>query len=444
MTPLAWLLARRPFAAWALSASLLGGLVSAAACSFIVGDSVPHFTCSTDPNVGDVCPRGERCSAVDGQPGVCVSVNDATPDATVVQDGGAADSNGDDTADDNTVELTADAAGDVQVARVDGAPDVVSVDAGSDAGPCSAGEIGCPCDAGVSGACETNTFCLDRQIVAAADPADAGASTGVCSKACCTSADCDKGTICYATGAGGNYCLPASTLSDRSTAGPLNGAGGQLCEAGASCRSGLCALGYCADTCCSTAAPVPPRMPMANPAAQCATGASCQFGTFPVEANSMGYVPVPHCAPAVGGGNNGAPCGSNSGCKSNLCVNDTPQTLTCRDPCRRPEDCSGGGNMREQACEYIPLPVADSDGGVVAACVPLTAAGPTPPDGGVSDWGVCKTTSDCARGYCAQTSAGQLVCVSVCFSDGDCVVSGTCRPQTLLVGTSMYSVLACK
>ncbi|MGA7121123.1 MAG: hypothetical protein WBY94_13545 [Polyangiaceae bacterium] len=443
MTPLAWLLARRRFGALALSGSVLLGLASAAACSFIVGDSLPHFTCSTDPNAVDVCPSGQWCSAVEGQPGICVSVNDATPDATVAQDANATDAAGassDDTADAGSVDAGANEAGD---ARVDGPAWVATPDAGIDAGPCSAGEIGCPCVVGapsVAGTCETSTFCLDRQIVAAAYPADAGASTGVCSKACCTSSDCDKGTVCYATGAGGNYCLPVSTLSDRSTAGPLNGAGGQACDAGASCRSGLCALGYCADTCCSTAAPVPPRMPIANPAAQCATGASCQFGTFPVEPNSAD---VPHCAPAISGGNNGTPCNSNSGCKSNLCANDNQQPLTCRDPCRRPEDCSGSGNMREQACEYVQLPVTGSDGGVVAACVPLTVSGPPPADGGVADWGECKTTSDCARGYCAQSVAG-MVCVSVCFSDGDCVVAGECRPQTLVVGASTYSVLACK
>lgn len=99
--------------------------------------------------------------------------------------------------------------------------------------------------------------------------------------------------------------------------------------------------------------------------------------------------------------------------------------------------------MREQACEYVELPVTGSNSGLVAACVPLTASGPPPADGGVGDWDMCKTTSDCARGYCAQSVAG-MVCVSVCFSDGDCVVAGTCRPQTLMVGASAYSVLACK
>ena len=195
---------------------------------------------------------------------------------------------------------------------------------------------------------------------------------------------------------------------------------------------------------------------MANQLPQCAagpTGVACRLGIFQGMENDMQY--VPRCAPPLsmmGSMANGAPCASNSDCKSNLCGSDS----TCHDPCRRPEDCSGMGMLQEaHACEYVQLSMTGTspnpDSGtvsnpdLVAACVPLGASsGPARMDGGVQDWGVCKTSSDCARGYCAPTSdAGPNVCVSVCFGDGDCVLSGTCRPQTLQVGSTTYSVLAC-
>ena len=150
---------------------------------------------------------------------------------------------------------------------------------------------------------------------------------------------------------------------------------------------------------------------------------------------------VPRCATPTGAGRNGAPCTGNSSCQSNLCVVDAMGDLMCRDPCRRPEDCGG-----QETCEYVQLSGtgAPANANLVAACVPLMPTGPGPADA-ASDWGPCKTSIDCARGYCASSGdGGPGVCVSVCFGDGDCVSSGACRPQTLLVGTTLYSVLACK
>jgi len=104
------------------------------------------------------------------------------------------------------------------------------------------------------------------------------------------------------------------------------------------------------------------------------------------------------------------------------------------------------GMFQTQTCEYVQLSGtgATMSGDLVAACVPLITAGPGPADA-ASDWAPCKTSIDCARGYCAQSGdAGPSVCVSVCFGDGDCVSSGTCRPQTLQVNMTTYSVLACR
>jgi hypothetical protein len=293
-------------------------------------------------------------------------------------------------------------------------------------------------------------FCADKQIVSGAPPGDSGVDgggsggetfPGVCTKACCTSYDCDRGSACFATGAGGNYCVPSAALGDRATteAGTFAGYGGVLCDAGASCRSGLCApAGFCADTCCS-AKDQPARLPP-----QCAMGMSCRLGPFQGSMSDMAY--VPRCAPQAGSTGNGVSCTSNSDCRSNLCVNDPMGFLTCRDPCRKPEDCGASGMF--QTCEYVQLsgasPTANSD--LVAACVPLLlppTMGPDPADA-AADWGPCKQSTDCARGYCAVNGNNQSVCVSVCFGDGDCVLSGTCRPQTLQVEGTLYNVLACK
>jgi hypothetical protein len=100
--------------------------------------------------------------------------------------------------------------------------------------------------------------------------------------------------------------------------------------------------------------------------------------------------------------------------------------------------------FQAQTCQYLQLPgmgTATSNA-LVAACVPLPPSAPG--DAGAVDWAPCKTSNDCARGYCAQSGAGPSVCVSVCFTDGDCISTEKCQPQTLQVSGTQYSVLACK
>ncbi len=423
MRPLGRLLTSRTLAACKLPAAVLVVLATVAACSFIVGDSLPPYNCSPNPALA-VCPGGQVCMASSpGQPGLCVSMSDIATDATLAPDGGTSD---------------ATAAGDA----LDGSVAVGANPDQGDAGACAFGAIGCPCIPGDGAACEVTAFCASRTLVAGAYVIDAGDSPGICTKACCTSTDCDKASVCYATGAGGSYCLPSVALGDRSVTGTLDGIGGQSCEGGDSCRSGLCASnGFCADTCCSN---VQTTRLMPNPMLQCANGTACLVGQFPGMNNDTAY--GPHCSSMFGAQSNGSTCSSDSVCRSNLCVSDTPTALTCRDPCRKPEDCMGtGNNMQEpQACEYFQLSVPGVNSALVAACVPQTRSGPPPPDGGVADLGPCKNSSDCARGYCAPTGDGGNVCVSVCFGDGDCVGIEECRPEELWIGGASYFVLACR
>jgi hypothetical protein len=450
--------ARRTVATLAALVCAVAALVSAVACSFIVSNDLSSVSCL--PDHADACPNPQVCAPVGnaykcmppcaalGCPGGyrcdttslwCVSVNDGAISET--------GTGGDGTTEDASTDVSADANGGsssdsrADATATDGAGDA---DAGlGDADACASGGIGCVCSSlGTTTECESTAFCVDWQAVTGALLSDAGAGDGgsrrFCTKACCTSSDCDKGSVCFATGAGGNYCVPASTLGDRSIAGALGGAGGQTCDAGASCRSGLCssAPGFCVDTCCTTA---PPRM-MLN--SQCSFGASCRVGAFQGSGNDTNF--VPRCAPSMGRGRNGDMCTSNSDCGSNLCVNDPTLGLTCRDPCRRPEDCSGMGMFQSQECQYLQLngtgatPIAD----LVAVCVPLPPSGQG--DGGVVDWGVCRTSGDCVRGYCAPSGAGPSVCVAVCFADTDCISNEKCQPQTLQVAGTVYSVLACK
>ncbi|HXN32424.1 MAG TPA: hypothetical protein VN894_11200, partial [Polyangiaceae bacterium] len=244
MPPLAWLSPRRSVAASVALVALVA-LASAAACSVLVGDSLPHYTCSLDPTYTQVCSDIQVCAPIEGQPDPptrgncvdrcshtrcstglscgandwCVSVNDASADGTTGGDSTMAEANGDDAADEDEDETTDATADGLLPMRSDAGSDAPA-DATSnaeggrgDAGVCASGGIGCPCSApGTTTGCELLAFCADREIVPGVSMGDAGAgaagaggdaAVGVCTKACCASTDCDKGSVCLATGAGG-------------------------------------------------------------------------------------------------------------------------------------------------------------------------------------------------------------------------------------------------
>jgi hypothetical protein len=341
---------------------------------------------------------------------------------------------------DGMVEMVGDDGGTLEDARVDATLDgdaVADAEAGTSDVQMPCHGIGCRCSS--SSDCDTSFACADKLAVTAnvwnawlgAGGGDAGR---FCVEPCCTSLDCDSedggsgATVCFATGAGGNYCVPPSWLGDRSAIGAASGGAGCGGGAGIACRSGLCLdSGVCADTCCST-----------KSSTECATNFVCRIGPFP--GTGFDVHASAHCSAApIGAGSSG--CMSNSDCRSNLCLDTTFGNMSCRDGCRNRDDCSPPGTpmYRSQACEYI-QPVATATE-VVAACAPLNTLGFG--DGGGGDGSKCQTSADCARGYCALQPGGQSVCLSSCFVDGDCPPPERCRPQPHVLGGTTYSVLAC-
>jgi hypothetical protein len=175
------------------------------------------------------------------------------------------------------------------------------------------------------------------------------------------------------------------------------------------CRSGLCAGMACADTCCSTA----------GSGAECASGASCRFGTFPGRGFDVHY--ASYCSATMATGANAGSCNSNAACKSNLCA------IGCHDACRSSADC---GSPSQECAYQIP-----NLAGVVTACA--TAMG------SAAEGAACTGNADCHSGFC--DTAASMLCTDVCYADSDCTMAGwRCRPQQItLPGGASYSVLEC-
>jgi hypothetical protein len=443
--------------AWASVAVLAVAGALGAGCELAVGDAIPPFGCVEGT---DTCPADAICSKLTKmcvalsttcigtgcQPGstcdttslACVSADAATPiadgaasfadesasdasspdddagtlDAAMRLDAGDADatissSDGDDattpdTGDDATLDAT-DAAvdatapdatppNDAATAPGDGALDGGAGDGGAgDGGGACAGLL-CSC----SGAAQcTSGICADESTVTTPLYTQAG-SASFCTQSCCSSADCGPSTVCFGTGAGGNYCVDPAWLSRSSTLGTL--AGGATCAGNADCRSGLCASGACVDTCCSTA----------QVSAACVSGATCNLGTFPglgsFDTHRTGF-----CNASV------AACGL-SPCAA----------------CRTSSDCS----VIDQVCSYSAAAVGSTD--IVATCEPVTT-------GAGAQGAACTSGSACASGYCDTVSSPSGQCSDVCFTDADCKAGWGCRTELVSIetGGGNYYVLRC-
>jgi hypothetical protein len=399
--------AARAFGTAALVAGLTT-LASALACSLIVGDAIAIIHCDPDGG-GAVCGTGQICAPsltgpehtctkpcsstspcsmgmCDHDKGWCVPVNmseASTPDS----DEGLPD------------------VGLPEAAMNDVAP-MMEAEPDSGDGPPRCTGFGCPCMRIED--CDPKFVCVDKKAI---PDLDAGAG-GYCAKPCCTSLDCDMGdggvnaTVCYASGAGGNYCVPTGWLGDRSSIGGLGGGASCGSGPGSACRSGLCLdSGVCADTCCTTHSNVP----------ECANPTSCLFAPFP--GSGVDVHETANCGEPVGFAVMGGNCTVNTDCRSGLCVDSGlmfPPGF-CQDPCRTAGECMSMFTLA--TCQYYQPDPMSAD--IVAACVPrMRGAG----DGGVA----------------------------VCFVDdynsstGDCLSGEHCRPEpNTMVGTMSYSVLAC-
>ena len=383
----------------AVAAAAVAGI----ACELIVPDTVPAFACRPG---ADTCPSGSVCAPATGE---CVALSKACTPATCGE-GTRCDVDGTLTClafEASAPDASPDAgddAGDDGPGEASGAPS----DAHEDApGPCRG--LGCRCT-GPSD-CESG-ICAD-QVTATSDIYVAAGRASFCTQPCCTSLQCDPSTVCFATGAGGNYCVPPAWIGRATSLGSMGP--GQACSVPSDCRSGLCVGGACVDTCCSAA----------YSRGECAPGTLCRFGDFPGVDFDAHYAAF--CAPAIGAGANGTACRADTDCRGGFCDN---VSLVCRDACGSVGECGAG-----QACAYsIGTPGASA---VVAACGPAQGPGAEGTD--------CQTATDCLSGMCDPNSSPPNRCTDMCFLDADCTFPGwRCRPEIVtILGGAHYSLLVC-
>jgi len=357
-----------------------------------ISDGAASFA---DDAAADAPSPDSDASALDAT----VPLDAADADATTSSSGGE---------DATTPDTGADAMLDATDAT-DGAVDATTPDATlpNDAAPApgdgalegGAGDGGVACDGLLcrcSGAADcTSGICADESTVTAQLYTQAG-SASFCTQSCCSSADCDPSTVCFGTGAGGNYCVDPAWLSRSATLGILLGGAG--CSGDGDCRSGLCAAGACVDTCCSTA----------QASTACASGATCNLGTFPgvgsFDTHRTGFCNASTTACGF------SPCSA----------------------CRTSSDCS----VIDQVCSYAAAAVGSTD--IVATCEP-----PAPGPG--AQGAACSSGSACASGYCDTVSSPSGECSDVCFIDTDCKAGWRCRTElvSIVAGGGNYSVLRC-
>lgn len=288
-----------------------------------------------------------------------------------------------------------------------------------DAGPCTGGIL-CACMNAMD--CETGLLCAQPNTFvgqAIFTAANIGGGNGFCTKGCCSSQDCPTGSVCWASGEGGQYCVDPTWLGRSKPTS--NRIGGAMCASGADCLSGLCVGGACADTCCS----------YRSSSSECTyPGATCAFGVFPGKQGIDSHF-APHCGPASGATQTGNPCNVNSDCQGGLCYPfGGAMGSDCTEPCRNSSDCSGNS---DSYCDWDVLGGSGTD--VYAACFPL---------GSLDGYGAsCTSNTMCGSGVCNPNN-----CTGPCFADGDC--SGgpqgwRCTPgiQLTFQTAGTYSVLSC-
>jgi hypothetical protein len=287
-------------------------------------------------------------------------------------------------------------------------------------GSAEGGDAGHPIEAGTTdgGAC-SGTLCACKNAgdcashlcaveVTVGSDLFSAAGGQFCTNACCTSANCSGGTVCFASGQGGNYCVDPKWLG-RSPPGA--GLGGASCASGSDCVSGLCTgAKLCADTCCT----FPGSGECASPGLQCA------FGDFP---GAVGFDThfTGHCGTPGGNGAYGDPCSGNNQCAGGLCFQGGGGG-NCTQPCASSSQCGTG------ACQ---LDYQNSD--LYFACFPPYGTG----DQGAN----CSTDDQCLGEWCGTGSQ----CTNVCLNNSACTVVGwQCLPQSDMLPMGTYNVLACE
>ncbi len=232
-------------------------------------------------------------------------------------------------------------------------------------------QAGQPCN--VDAQCAPGLACFD---VAALQlrASDVAGATQVCSRACCTDADCGSGNSCWASGSGARGCVPTSMLAG----GPSGAPGDSACGRQNQCGGQTCAVRS------SPAYDDPGRRAFT-------------------------------CGSAIGSAT-GA-CDSSSECVSGLCVQACVGFLCdnfCSSPCGRSADCGF-----EDYCGYV----RTGSGDVLQSCIFREGLG----DG--EQGAACGDSSDCRTLACLPGASGGY-CADTCCTDADCG-SYVCRPRLL-------------
>ncbi|MFW5921209.1 MAG: hypothetical protein ACOCUS_05160 [Polyangiales bacterium] len=162
----------------------------------------------------------------------------------------------------------------------------------------------------------------------------------VCGTACCSSAGCPSGTVCWVSEAGARSCLPAHAVG---VSEPGTGMPGDDCSSGGDCRSGICGAASglgCVGHCTS--------------GAQCG-GNDCTLARVDINGSErVSFV----CAAGPGSGEFGDDCGSDDDCRAGACI-ETWLGNYCTRACGSQDDCPFGA-----ICDSATTPTDD----VVSAC----------------------------------------------------------------------------
>lgn len=338
-------MARRPvLRRFALAASGVAAFVIG--CQVIVGSDVPDVRCgSTDPSA---CPSGLTCDVALGRCVTTDGLDAEVPDADD-GDGGLAD------------------------ARPD-----------QDAGLLP---LGSPCR--VDGECAT-TLCGTSAMLTPSITS-AGGTGPICTKTCCTSADCALGFVCFGAGTGGNYCVAGAKLA-RATMGSKSP--GASCSSSTECRSGVCEANRCLDTCCSDSA--------------CTNGTTCRIVAIDAGVTHDTWA----CAAPPGAKDAGIACMDNPECKSNACVPTGSPNGSCRTPCCGTSSCASAGFPGQQC-----YPIA-SNSDYFRTCFSLVGSAK-------SNGEACQSDTECGSKYC---DAELKRCAEPCCVDANCPATQVCRP----------------
>jgi hypothetical protein len=353
-----------------LSAVLI--LLAGGGCEAIVGDSLGgEIACVEAPGA---CPSGQACVG-----GVCKAA--CTGPKCESPEGGT----------DATIDRTA---------PQDGPADTSHHEAEAGLLPLGAA---CPSSAAcASGLCGTTAL-----LINVATPEMAS----VCTKSCCTSADCDDpdspGLVCHPS-VGGDYCVePGWVKLVEAGAAPA----GSDCTEASDCRSSVCTKSKCQDTCC--------------------TSADCDGGGTVCQASFLEGETTFNCGPSGGTVAAGGNCNSKA-CADNACLQGIPNY--CVGPCCNDTQCGTAGANGATICNWNLLK-EESDGGNLALRGCSVALHP----GGAEMGGACTAAKGCKTGLCYSDT----VCTSPCCADTDCPKGWTCGFGSFPVTLSNVDLQVC-